>query len=54
MKHLGYSLYVIALAIVAFVTEEIITFIMLGMILLALTNIHSILTKIYLQNQDKQ
>nr|WP_254434104.1 hypothetical protein [Halobacillus sp. Marseille-Q1614] len=45
------TLYFLLLGIIAFFTGEIVTFIMLGFILISLTNIHTTLQRIYLQNQ---
>lgn len=46
-----YVLYIFVLAAVSIVTGEIITFIMLGMILIALNNIHSTLKRMMQINQ---
>ncbi len=42
-----YILYAVILGIVSFFTGEIVTFVMLGFIFLALNNINSTLMKIY-------
>jgi len=47
MNNWWYSLYFIILGIIAFFTGEIVTFIMLGFILLSLNNINTSLKKIY-------
>lgn len=47
MNNWLYGLYALILGIVAFFTGEIITFIMLGFILIALNNINATLQKIY-------
>ncbi|HLS67130.1 MAG TPA: hypothetical protein VK029_09080 [Pseudogracilibacillus sp.] len=41
MKYFLYGLYAFALAVLAFFTGEIVTFIMLGFILIALININT-------------
>ena len=46
MKTLIYGIYALILGVVAFFTGEIVTFIMLGFILLALTNIVTVLREI--------
>ena len=46
MNYLLYSLYALMLGILAFFTGEIVTFIMLGFILIALININTTLKKI--------
>lgn len=51
MNNWLYSLYALILGIVALFTGEIVTFIMLGFILIALININTTLKKIY--NKDK-
>lgn len=53
MKNGLYTLYFVVLGIVSFFTGEIVTFVMLGAILIALTNIHSTLKEILKTNQDK-
>ena len=45
MNNWMYSLYALILGIVAFFTGEIVTFIMLGFILIALININTTLKK---------
>ncbi len=52
MNNALYILYAIVLGVVSIVTGEIVTFIMLGFILLSLNNIHKILVKLYLQNEQ--
>ena len=49
MNYALYILYAVFLGIVSLLTGEIVTFIMLGIILIALNNINSTLKKIYLQ-----
>lgn len=49
-----YSLYALILGVVSIFTGEIITFVMLGFILLSLNNIHSTLKKMYKANNDKK
>ena len=46
-------LYAVILGIVSWFTGEIVTFVMLGVILIALNNINSTLKKIYLQNNER-
>ncbi|WP_017795940.1 MULTISPECIES: hypothetical protein [Oceanobacillus] len=46
MNYLLFTLYAILLAVLAFFTGEIVTFIMLGIILVALQNIHGTLKNI--------
>ena len=46
MNYLLYSLYALMLGILAFFTGEIVTFIMLGFILIALINTNTTLKKI--------
>ena len=50
MSNWLYVLYAVILGIVSWFTGEIVTFVMLGVILIALNNINSTLKKIYLQN----
>lgn len=53
MTNWWYSLYAVILAILAVFTGEIVTFIMLGLILLALNNINTSLKKIQgMKNND--
>ena len=47
-----YIFYAVILGIVSWFTGEIVTFIMLGVILIALVNINSTLNKIYIQNNE--
>lgn len=55
MNNWWFSFYFLVIGIVSFFTGEIVTFIMLGFILLALNNIHTTLKQIYKQNNgDKQ
>lgn len=54
MNNWWYSFYFLVLGVIAFFTGEIVTFIMLGFILLALNNIHSTLKKIYKQNNGEK
>lgn len=50
MNNWMYSLYALILGIVAFFTGEIVTFIMLGFILIALININTTLKKLVKKN----
>ncbi|MCV9884378.1 hypothetical protein [Metabacillus halosaccharovorans] len=52
MNNWWYSFYFLILGVIAFFTGEIITFIMLGFILLSLNNINNTLKKIYKVNQQ--
>lgn len=47
MSNWWYSLYFVILGVVSFFTREIVTFIMLGFILLSLNNINNTLKKIH-------
>ncbi|MFJ7737641.1 hypothetical protein ACIQ2D_15105 [Lysinibacillus sp. NPDC097287] len=47
-------LYAVTLGIFAWFTGELITFLMLGFVLISLNNINSTLKKIYLQNNEKR
>lgn len=53
MKNGLYTLYLLVIGIVSFFTGEIVTFVMLGAILIALTNIHSTLKEILKGIQNK-
>ena len=53
MNNWLYIFYAVILGIVSWFTGEIVTFIMLGVILIALNNINLTLKKIYLQNKKK-
>ncbi|MGG0670789.1 hypothetical protein [Sporosarcina koreensis] len=52
MNNLMYTLYALVLGIVAFFTGEIVTFIMLGFILIALININTTLKKVIKKNDE--
>lgn len=54
MKNWWFSFYFLVIGVVSFFTGEIVTFIMLGFILLALNNIHSTLKQIYKQNNGNK
>lgn len=47
MRNWWYGLYALFLGVLAFFTGEIVTFIMLGFILISLININTTLKKIY-------
>ncbi|WP_456279330.1 hypothetical protein [Bacillus sp. AK128] len=49
MSNWWYAFYFLILGVVSFFTGEIVTFIMLGFILLSLNNINTTLKKIYKQ-----
>jgi hypothetical protein len=51
MSNWWYGFYFLILGIIAFFTGEIITFIMLGFILLSLNNINNTLKRIYKDNK---
>ncbi|MEI3612187.1 hypothetical protein [Pseudogracilibacillus sp. SO30301A] len=53
MNNWYYILYAIILALVSIVTGEIVTFIMLGLILVSLQNIHRTLKDILSVHQEK-
>ncbi|MED4202916.1 hypothetical protein [Neobacillus mesonae] len=53
MKNSLYTLYFVVLAIVSIFTGEIVTFVMLGVILISLTNIHTTLKDILKTLKDK-
>lgn len=56
MNYIFFTLYAILLAVLAFFTGEIVTFIMLGIILVALQNIHGTLKnilKVLKENKSK-
>lgn len=50
MRNILYILYAVILGILSWFTGEIVTFVMLGVILIALNNINETLKKIYFQN----
>ena len=52
MSNTLYILYALILGVVSYFTGEIVTFVMLGFILMSLNNIHTMLKKIYLQNKQ--
>ncbi|MCK1985661.1 MULTISPECIES: hypothetical protein [Peribacillus] len=52
MSNWLYILYAVILGIVSWFTGEIVTFVMLGVILIALNNINLTLKKIYFQNNE--
>lgn len=53
MNNWLYSFYLAVVGIVSIFTGEIVTFIMLGIILISLNNINITLKKIYNQNKSK-
>lgn len=53
MRNFVYILYALILGVVSLFTGEIVTFVLLGGILIALNNINSTLKKIYLHNNDE-
>lgn len=54
MNNFMYSLYALLLGIIAFFTGEIVTFAMLGFILIALININTTLKKIANKDDDNR
>lgn len=52
MKNWSYILYVFILGIISFITHEVVTFVMLGVILVSLNNIHSTLKDILAVNKQ--
>ncbi|MBB4826643.1 hypothetical protein HNO89_003924 [Sporosarcina luteola] len=52
MNNWMYSLYALILGVVSFFTGEMVTFIMLGFILIALININNTLKKMYLKEKE--
>lgn len=53
MGNFVYILYALILGVVSLFTGEIVTFALLGVIIIALNNINSTLNKIYLQNKER-
>ncbi|WP_165571557.1 hypothetical protein [Cytobacillus praedii] len=53
MKNGLYIFYFLVIGIVSFFTGEIVTFVMLGAILIALTNINTTLKEILKRDKDK-
>lgn len=53
LKNWLYTLYALVLGIVSFITHEVVTFVMLGFILISLNNIHSTLKEILKTSQNK-
>lgn len=53
MKNWQYTLYLVILGVISFITGEVVTFAMLGIILVTLTNIHTTLKEI-LRNQERK
>lgn len=53
MKDSLYGFYALILAIVSIYTGEIVTFVMLGFILISLQNIHSTLKKLLAAQKEK-
>ncbi|WP_192894715.1 hypothetical protein [Neobacillus notoginsengisoli] len=54
MKNWWYSFYFLVLGVVSFFTGEIVTFVMLGFILMGLNNINSTLKKIHKSINEKK
>ncbi|MBO1001338.1 hypothetical protein ACFSKI_14870 [Pseudogracilibacillus auburnensis] len=54
MNNWAYVLYAVILAIVSIITKEIVTFIMLGFILISLQNIHKTLKDIVKAKQENE
>lgn len=53
MGNFVYILYALILGVAFLFTGEIVTFALLGVIIIALNNINSTLNKIYLQNKER-
>ncbi|WP_430786700.1 hypothetical protein VBD025_14495 [Virgibacillus flavescens] len=53
MKSWLYGLYALLIAIVSIFTGELVTFIMLGFILISLQNIHAVLKEIHRVQKNK-
>jgi len=49
LTNIGYGFMALALAVVALFTHEVVTFLMLGFVVMALVNINNTLTKILAQ-----
>jgi fructose-specific phosphotransferase system IIC component len=54
MNNWLYTLYFVVIGIVAFVTREIVTFLMLGFVIISLHNINSTLKEILKNMKEKQ
>lgn len=52
MKNWLNTLYLFVLGIISFFTQEVVTFVMLGIILITLNNIHSTLKEILKMKKD--
>lgn len=53
MKNWLYTLYFFILGVISFITQEVVTFVMLGVILISLYNIHSTLKEILKVQKEK-
>ncbi|MBM7660315.1 hypothetical protein JOC85_001082 [Bacillus mesophilus] len=53
MKNWLYTLYFFILGVISFITREVVTFIMLGLVLISLNNIHSTLKEILKVNKKE-
>lgn len=53
MNYALYAIYAIVLAVVSFFTGEIVTFVMLGFILIAIQNIHGTLKELLTVHKEK-
>ena len=53
MESWFYYMYILILGVLSWFTGEIVTFVMLGIILISLNNINSTLNKIYNQNKER-
>lgn len=54
MNNWLYTLYFVVIGIVSFITKEIVTFLMLGFVIIALHNINSTLKEILQSMNEKQ
>ncbi|WP_166462454.1 hypothetical protein [Psychrobacillus vulpis] len=53
MNNWLYSLFFIVLGLVSFITGEVVTFVMLGFIIISLNNIHITLKELLTVNKEK-
>ena len=53
MKNWLYTFYFLVLGVISFITKEVVTFVMLGGILISLNNIHSTLKEILKVQKEK-
>jgi hypothetical protein len=53
MKNWLYTLYFFILGVISIITQEVVTFVMLGVILISLNNIHSTLKEVLKVQKEK-